>query len=100
MIMEKPTWNEILFNPAQTLKLMNRVLNHSAQGGSKLTALTNKEREVLLEVSKGKSNRTIAKDLSLSEYTVRNYVSSILNKLDLTSRVQLANYVFEKGLNR
>jgi len=91
---------EILFNPAQTLKLMNRVLTHSTQGGSKLTALTNKEREVLIEVSKGKSNRTIAKDLFLSEYTVRNYVSSILNKLDLTSRVQLASYVFEKGLNR
>lgn len=90
---------EILFDPVQTLKLMNRALTHSAQGGNKLTTLTNKEREILIEVSKGKSNRKIAQDLYLSEYTVRNYVSSILNKLDLTSRVQLASYVFEKGLN-
>ena len=90
---------EILFDPVQTLKLMNRALTHSTQGGNKLTTLTNKEREVLIEVSKGKSNRKIAQDLFLSEYTVRNYVSSILNKLDLTSRVQLASYVFEKGLN-
>jgi DNA-binding NarL/FixJ family response regulator len=90
---------EILFDPIQTLKLMNRVLTHSTHEGDKLITLTNKEREVLIEVSKGKSNRKIAKDLSLSEYTVRNYVSSILNKLDLTSRVQLASYVFEHGLN-
>lgn len=90
---------EILFDPVQILKLMNRSLTHSTQEGNKLTTLTNKEREVLIEVSKGKSNRNIAKDLFLSEYTVRNYVSSILNKLDLTSRVQLASYVYEHGLN-
>ena len=90
---------EILFDPVQTLKLMNRALTHSTQVGNKLTTLTKKEYEVLIEVSKGKSNRKIAQDLFLSEYTVRNYVSSILNKLDLTSRVQLASYVFEKGLN-
>ncbi|GAB6154136.1 response regulator transcription factor [Desulfosporosinus burensis] len=90
---------EIIFDPIQTLKLMNRALTHSTQASDKLTTLTNKEREVLIEVSKGKSNRKIAQDLFLSEYTVRNYVSSILNKLDLTSRVQLASYVFEKGLN-
>lgn len=90
---------EILFDPIQTLKLMNRALTHSNQRGNTLTTLTNKEREVLIEVSKGKSNRKIAQDLFLSEYTVRNYVSSLLNKLDLTSRVQLASYVFEHGLN-
>jgi len=90
---------EILFNPIETLKLMNRALTQSTHARNKLMNLTNKEREVLIEVSKGKSNRKIAEDLFLSEYTVRNYVSSILNKLNLTSRVQLANYVFEKGLN-
>ena len=90
---------EVHFDPIQTLKLMNRALTHSTQGGNKLTTLTNKEREVLIEVSKGKSNRKIAQDLFLSEYTVRNYVSSFLNKLDLTSRVQLASFVFEHGLN-
>ena len=89
---------EIIFDPIQTLKLMNRVLTHLTHEGNKLMTLTNKEREVLIEVSKGKSNRKIAQDLFLSEYTVRNYVSSILNKLELTSRVQLANFVFEQGL--
>jgi len=90
---------EVCFDPIQTLKLMNRILTKSTHDGNKLLNLTNKEREVLIEVSKGKSNRKIAEDLFLSEYTVRNYVSSILNKLNLTSRVQLANYVFEKGLH-
>lgn len=90
---------EVLFDPVQTLKLMNRALTYSNHESNIFLTLTKKEREVLIEVSKGKSNRKIAEDLFLSEYTVRNYVSSILNKLDLTSRVQLAGYVFEKGLN-
>jgi len=90
---------EILYDPIQTLKLMNRALTNSTHESDKLTTLTNKEREILIEVSKGKSNGKIAKDLFLSQYTVRNYVSSVLKKLDLTSRVQLASYVFEKGLN-
>ena len=56
---------------------------------SKLTA---KEIEVLEKVSLGLSNKEIANELCLSEGTVRNYISIILEKLELRDRTQLAIY--------
>lgn len=63
--------------------------------GSKLT---DREREVLLLISHGKSNAEIAESLFLSEGTVRNYVSSILEKLDVTDRTQAAVIAIRSGL--
>ena len=44
----------------------------------------------------GKSNREIAQDMYLSEGTVRNYISNILDKLSLRDRTQLAVFYFRK----
>lgn len=52
--------------------------------------LTPREREILLWVAKGSSNREIALGLHLSESTVKNYMTSILNRLDLRDRTQAA----------
>ncbi len=52
--------------------------------------ITDKEIEVIAEVGSGKSNREIADALCLSEGTVRNYISTILEKLSLRDRTQLA----------
>ncbi|MCR5793349.1 MAG: response regulator transcription factor [Lachnospiraceae bacterium] len=52
--------------------------------------ITEKEEEVIALVAKGKSNREIAEQLFLSEGTVRNYISTILEKLSLRDRTQLA----------
>jgi DNA-binding NarL/FixJ family response regulator len=60
--------------------------------------LTDREREVLLLISHGKSNAEIAESLFLSEGTVRNYVSSILEKLDVTDRTQAAVIAIRSGL--
>ena len=49
-----------------------------------------KEQEVMAQVALGKSNREIAESLFLSEGTVRNYISSVLEKLSLRDRTQLA----------
>ncbi len=89
---------EALLDPALALNVLSRVrkLSHSMLQEE---ILTKKEKEVLLKVAEGKSNREIAQELYLSEHTVRNHVSSILHKLNLTSRVQLANYVHEKHLS-
>jgi NarL family two-component system response regulator LiaR len=60
--------------------------------------LTPRELTVLQQIARGASNAEIAADLSLSEATVRTHVSSILNKLRLTSRTQAALYALRNGL--
>ncbi len=58
--------------------------------------INEKEQEVILQVAMGKSNREIAEALFLSEGTVRNYISTILEKLSLRDRTQLAVFYFTK----
>ena len=60
--------------------------------------LTEREMEVLRLVARGLPNEEIATQLTISERTVRNYVSSILDKLHLASRVQAALYALREGL--
>jgi two-component system response regulator DevR len=54
--------------------------------------LTEREMAVLNEVGQGKTNAEIAQSLNLSEKTARNYVSTILKKLHLSNRIELATY--------
>jgi DNA-binding CsgD family transcriptional regulator len=58
----------------------------------------NQEMRVLSQVAEGKTNREIAEVLFLGEGTVRNYVSSILNKLNLTNRAEAAAYAVRHNL--
>lgn len=58
--------------------------------------LTQKEIEILEQIAKGLSNKEISEKLFLSEGTVRNYISGILEKLDLRDRTQLAIYYYTK----
>ena len=53
---------------------------------------------VLKLVSEGKTNRDIAQNLFLGEGTVRNYVSSILSKLNVSNRAEAAAYAVEHNL--
>jgi two-component system response regulator DevR len=62
--------------------------------------LSAQEMQILAGIADGKTNREIADDLCLSEKTVRNYVSIILNKLDLTSRAQAAAYAARNRIER
>ncbi|HEV2782133.1 MAG TPA: response regulator transcription factor [Actinophytocola sp.] len=62
------------------------------------TALTAREREVLAEVARGRSNREIARALSLSEKTVKTHVSAILSKLGVQDRTQAALAAVRTGL--
>ncbi|CAM3832233.1 response regulator transcription factor [Cohnella lubricantis] len=60
--------------------------------------LTPREKEILLEVARGRTNRDIAQELGLSEHTVKNHLKNILHKLHLANRVQLTRYAYERGL--
>jgi DNA-binding NarL/FixJ family response regulator len=62
--------------------------------------LTAREQEVLVEVARGRSNREIARALTLSEKTVKTHVSAILGKLGVQDRTQAALHAVRSGLVR
>lgn len=85
---------ESLLDPAVTEKVLERV-RRMASGvvTDELSALTSQEQKILLLVAEGKTNKEIASDVFLSDKTVKNYVSSILSKLNLQRRAQAAAFV-------
>jgi len=64
---------------------------------SKISKLTDRERDVLNEIRKGLSNEEIASRLNISEHTVKKHVSSILTKLNLSNRTQVAFKINNKS---
>jgi len=64
----------------------------------RIAALTAREREIVSLVCEGLKNREIAERLTISEATVRNHLTSVLNKLDLSDRFELALYFYRHGL--
>ena len=80
---------EVLLHPAVAARLMGE---YAAGGGGRerLDSLTPREREVLRLIARGLSNKRIALELGIAEKTVKTHVSSILAKLGLTDRTQVA----------
>jgi two-component system response regulator DevR len=91
---------DALLDPATTSRLLSRVREAERRADENaFRDLSDRELEVLAEVSHGKSNAEIGEVLNLSEKTVRNYVSSILDKLTLNNRIELATYAVEHHLS-
>jgi DNA-binding NarL/FixJ family response regulator len=67
-------------------------------GPHAVTALTDREREVLVLVARGLSNQQIADSLVISERTARTHVSNILSKLEVASRTQAALVAIREGI--
>jgi two-component system nitrate/nitrite response regulator NarL len=66
--------------------------------GDGLEILSAREREILTLISRGASNKVIARDLDIAETTVKIHVQHILRKLNLSSRVQAAVYAAARGI--
>jgi DNA-binding NarL/FixJ family response regulator len=89
--------------PSATRRLLDHVagsLPAATAEDPRLAQLTAREREVLLEVARGRSNAEIAAELFLAEATVKTHVGRLLSKLDQRDRVQLAVLAYETGLVR
>ncbi len=90
---------EALLDPALTQRVFQEVRRAvKEEEASAFVNLSQQERHVLQLVSEGKTNREIAKALFLGEGTVRNYVSSILSKLNASNRAEAAAYAVEHNL--
>jgi DNA-binding NarL/FixJ family response regulator len=86
-------------DPLVAGKLLNQYKHQVKQPASSVISnLTTREREVLGLLAKGLSNEDIAKRLFLSEGTVRNYISFILAKLNVTDRTQAAILAVQNGI--
>lgn len=90
---------EALLAPSVT----KRVIEHFATGGqtpnsTALPELTDREREILIQVARGASNTEIAASLHIAVQTVKTHVSRILYKLDARDRAQAVIAAYESGL--
>lgn len=92
----RATYNgQSILEPEVTGKLMTKVRSNDAPLHEHLTE---REREVLLLMARGKTNQEIADELFLSIKTVKVHVSNILAKLDVQDRTQAVIYAFQNGL--
>lgn len=82
-----------LLDPAVTQSVLNR-MKRLASGHQldEINALSAQVRKVLALVAEGKTNKEIANDLDLSDKTVKNYLSNIFTKLNLSRRAEAAAY--------
>lgn len=84
---------ESLLDPAVTQQVFKRMRESSRKAENEaFSALTDQEMKVFVLLAQGKRNKEIATQVFLSEKTVRNYVSSILSKLGLSTRSEAAAY--------
>ena len=86
---------ETVVAPAMTAKLVKLYDQKDQSSGSLLDALTPREREILTHLSRGESNKAIARTLDISHDTVKLHVRHILAKLNLSSRVEAAVFAVE-----
>ena len=92
-----------VLSPAVTRRLIARVAESGrdqrrTRAEDRLALLNDREREVAVGVGQGRSNAEIASTLYLGVPTVKTHVSSVLSKLDLNNRVQIALLVHDAGL--
>jgi len=84
---------------SELVKEFNRITKHEKQRNSE-NSLTAREVEVLELIAEGMLNKNIAKTLFISEKTVKNHVSNIFKKLNVTDRTQAAIYALKNNIKK
>src|SRR5262245_61870721 len=98
---------DALVDPSVTRRLVERWVALEARGDPRTRAapaaietLSGREREILVGLARGCTNRELADDLIVSEATVKTHVSNLLTKLGVRSRVQAVVLAYESGVVR
>ncbi len=100
---EKVDAGEVWLDPSMMARMLiessrsNKVKEDDPEA-ARIALLTGREREIITLVAQGLSRKQIANSLFISEATVRNHLTSILSKLDLRDRFELAFYAYRHGL--
>ncbi|OGO51925.1 MAG: DNA-binding response regulator [Chloroflexi bacterium RBG_16_68_14] len=90
---ERATRGESLLDPAVTQRVLEQVRSAGVSKDDELSLLSEQERKILDLIAEGKTNKEIAQEVYLSDKTVKNYVSSILGKLNLRRRSEAAAFI-------
>jgi len=91
---------ESLLDPTVTQKVLDRVRAGQRKSTDPLDALNEQEHKILQLIAEGKTNKEIAGEVFLSDKTVKNYVSSILTKLNLRRRSEAAAFIARREPER
>ena len=97
---ERVASGESLLDPGVTDKVLERMRRLAAGETDELATLSPQERKILVRIAEGKTNKEIAEEVFLSDKTVKNYVSSILSKLNLRRRSEAAAFIAERRAKR
>lgn len=97
---ERVAKGESLLDPAVTDKVLERMRRLATGEGDELSSLSPQERKILTLLSEGMTNKEIAQEVFLSDKTVKNYVSSILSKLNLRRRSEAAAFIAARKARR
>ena len=89
---------ETYIQPSLVPALNSRLVSRDIIDKGKINSLTNRELEVLIEVANGMFNKEIATSLNISERTVKNHISNIFKKIDVSDRTQAAVFAMNNNL--
>jgi DNA-binding NarL/FixJ family response regulator len=98
---ERVSAGEVWIDPSMIAGVLSEVSRSEFDPEkAKIETLTAREREIVSLICEGLRNKQIAQRLAISEATVRNHITSILNKLGLSDRLEVAVYSYRHGLNK
>ena len=91
---------ESILDPSVTARVLERIRNPREDEDPRLARLTPTEMRIVEMIADGATNRQIADRIHLAEKTVKNYVSAILSKLEVSRRAEAAAYLADRRARR